>query len=59
MPAKQNIGIQLSMSKARWIIIGIVVGFGAGLLFGLDYALAGAGIGAIGGGAIMFAMRDG
>ena len=58
MPVNRILGMHLPMKNAYWIVIGAMVGFGAGLLFGFDYALAGAGIGVIGGGAIMFAMRD-
>ncbi len=40
-----------------WIVIGAVVGFLAGLMFGIPYAVAGVGIGMAGGIAIYLAMR--
>lgn len=45
------------MKNAYWTIVGIAVGAGAGAVFGLDYAFAGAGIGAVAGVAIFIGMR--
>ena len=45
------------MKNLHWIVIGFVVGAGCGALFGIDYAMAGAAIGAAGGGAIFLVMR--
>ncbi len=45
------------MKNSYWIVIGAVAGFASGLIFGLDYAFAGAGIGAVGGAAIYLVMR--
>lgn len=45
------------MSNWYWIAIGAVVGTGSGAIFGMDYALAGLGIGLAGGAAIAFVMR--
>ena len=45
------------MKNWHWIVIGAAVGLGSGALFGVDYALAGLGIGVVGGAAIMVAMR--
>lgn len=45
------------MRNAVWIVIGLVVGLAVGTVFGFDYAIAGAGIGAVGGGAIFLVMR--
>jgi len=45
------------MRNWHWIAIGAVVGFAAGSVFGLDYALAGLGFGFVTGTAIMIGMR--
>ena len=45
------------MKNWYWIAIGALVGLGSGAVFGLDYALAGLGIGLAGGAAIAFGMR--
>lgn len=57
LPDKRFLGIQIKMKNAYWIIVGLVVGTGAGAMFGFDYALAGAGIGAVAGVAILAGMR--
>lgn len=57
MPDERFLGIQVTMKNAYWTIVGIAVGAGAGAVFGLDYAFAGAGIGAVAGVAIFIGMR--
>jgi hypothetical protein len=41
-----------------WIFVGALVGFAAGSIFGMDYAIAGIGIGMAGGIAIRLGMRS-
>ena len=45
------------MRNWHWIAIGAAVGAASGSIFGMDYALAGLGIGLAGGAAIMVGMR--
>lgn len=45
------------MKNWHWIVIGALVGAACGSIFGMDYALAGLGIGLAGGAAIMLGMR--
>ncbi len=45
------------MSNWHWLPIGAVVGTGSGAIFGMDYAMAGLGIGLAAGAAITFVMR--
>ncbi|MEX0344898.1 MAG: hypothetical protein AB3N20_08250 [Rhizobiaceae bacterium] len=46
------------MKSSYWIAIGLITGFLSGLVFGMDYSVAGAGIGLIAGGAIFLVMRN-
>ena len=45
------------MKSWYWIAIGALVGFGCGAIFGMDYAIAGIGIGMAGGIAIAIGIR--
>lgn len=45
------------MRNWHWIPLGALVGVAAGSIFGVDYALAGLGIGLAAGAAIMLTMR--
>lgn len=45
------------MRNWHWIIIGAGVGLASGAVFGLDYALAGIGIGVAGGLAVALGLR--
>lgn len=58
LPDGDILGIHARMKNAYWIVVGAVVGFGAGAIYGLDYALTGAAIGAVGGGGIFLGMRS-
>ncbi len=46
------------MKSSYWIAVGAITGFLTGLIFGMDYAIAGAGIGLIAGGAIFLVIRN-
>lgn len=45
------------MRNWHWIGIGALVGIASGSVFGLDYAVAGLGLGLVAGAAIMVGMR--
>lgn len=45
------------MRNWQWIVIGAAVGTASGAIFGIEYAIAGAGIGLAAGAAIMFGLR--
>jgi len=45
------------VKRSYWIFVGALVGFAAGMVFGIDYTVAGIGIGMAGGIAISLAMR--
>lgn len=45
------------MKNWHWIVIGAVVGAASGTIFGVDYAIAGTGIGIAAGAAIMLGLR--
>jgi len=45
------------LQRSYWIVVGALVGFAVGMVFGTGYAIAGIGIGMAGGIAVSLAMR--
>ena len=54
---RNHFGVMERLKGPYWVVVGAIIGVAAGAVFGVQYAIAGVGIGMAGGIAVYMAMR--